>query len=134
LWTSPQYLVGGGVAAATHFLSTYWGWPALLMAAPPLYLVYRSYTLYLGRIEEQQKHILEMSQLHLRTIETLALAIDAKDDTTAAHLRRVQIYASEIGKELNLSRFEMSALERRRCCAMWANWRCPNILFPSRGN
>ncbi len=111
LWTSPQYLVGGGIAAATHFLSTYWGWPALLMVAPPLYLVYRSYTLYLGRIEEQQKHILEMSQLHLRTIETLALAIDAKDDTTAAHLRRVQIYASEIGKELNLSPIEMSALE-----------------------
>ena len=111
LWTSPQYLVGGGIAAATHFLSRYWGWPALLMAAPPLYLVYRSYTLYLGRIEEQQKHILEMSQLHLRTIETLALAIDAKDDTTAAHLRRVQIYASEIGKELKLSPSEMSALE-----------------------
>src|SRR5580704_10468066 len=111
LWTSPQYLVGGVIAAATHFLSHYWGWPALLMVAPPLYLVYRSYTLYLGRIEEQQKHILEMSQLHLRTIETLALAIDAKDDTTAAHLRRVQIYASEIGKELNLSPSEMSALE-----------------------
>jgi diguanylate cyclase (GGDEF)-like protein/putative nucleotidyltransferase with HDIG domain len=111
LWTSPQYLVGGGIAAVTHFLSTYWGWPALLMAAPPLYLVYRSYTLYLGRIEEQQKHILEMSQLHLRTIETLALAIDAKDDTTAAHLRRVQVYATEIGRELKLSPLEMSALE-----------------------
>jgi diguanylate cyclase (GGDEF)-like protein/putative nucleotidyltransferase with HDIG domain len=111
LWTSPQYLVGGVIAAATHFLSHYWGWPALLMVAPPLYLVYRSYTLYLGRIEEQQKHILEMSQLHLRTIETLALAIDAKDDTTAAHLRRVQIYATEIGRELKLSPLEMSALE-----------------------
>ena len=111
LWTSPQYLVGGVIAAATHFLGHYWGWPALMMVAPPLYLVYRSYTLYLGRIEEQQNHILEMSQLHLRTIETLALAIDAKDDTTAAHLRRVQIYASEIGKELNLTPLEMSALE-----------------------
>jgi diguanylate cyclase (GGDEF)-like protein/putative nucleotidyltransferase with HDIG domain len=110
-WTSPQYLVGGGIAGAAHFLSTYWGWPAMLMAAPPLYLVYRSYSLYLGRIEEQQKHILEMSQLHLRTVETLALAIDAKDDTTAAHLRRVQIYASEIGKELNLPVAEMNALE-----------------------
>ena len=81
------------------------------MAAPPLYLVYRSYSLYLGRVEEQQKHILEMSRLHLRTIETLALAIDAKDDTTAAHLRRVQVYASEIGKELNLTALEMKALE-----------------------
>lgn len=111
LWTSPQYLVGAGIAGATHFLGNYWGWPALLIAAPPLYLVYRSYTLYLGRIGEQQKHILEMSELHLRTIETLALAIDAKDDTTAAHLRRVQIYASEIGKELKLSEDGLKALE-----------------------
>ena len=74
-------------------------------------LVYRSYSLYLGRIEEQQKHIGEMARLHLRTIEALALAIDAKDDTTAAHLRRVQIYASEIGRELRLSEPEMQALE-----------------------
>jgi diguanylate cyclase (GGDEF)-like protein/putative nucleotidyltransferase with HDIG domain len=111
LWTAPQYLVGGGIAGAAHFIGTYWGWPALLMAAPPLYLVYRSYSLYLGRVEEQQKHILEMSELHLRTIETLALAIDAKDDTTAAHLRRVQVYATEIGKELNLTPSEMKALD-----------------------
>jgi diguanylate cyclase (GGDEF)-like protein/putative nucleotidyltransferase with HDIG domain len=111
LWTSPQYLVGGVIAGVTHYLGSSWGWPALLMAAPPLYLLYRSYSLYLGRVEEQQKHILEMSRLHLRTIETLALAIDAKDDTTAAHLRRVQIYASEIGKELKLSPSEMMALE-----------------------
>jgi diguanylate cyclase (GGDEF)-like protein/putative nucleotidyltransferase with HDIG domain len=111
LWTSPQYLVGGIIAGATHYLGTAWGWPALLIAAPPLYLVYRSYSLYLGRVEEQQNHILEMSRLHLRTIETLALAIDAKDDTTAAHLRRVQIYASEIGKEMNLPPAEIKALE-----------------------
>jgi diguanylate cyclase (GGDEF)-like protein/putative nucleotidyltransferase with HDIG domain len=51
-----------------------------------------------------------MAALHLRTIETLALAIDAKDDTTAAHLRRVQIYAAGIGKELNLSPSDMQAL------------------------
>lgn len=111
LWTSPQYLVGGGIAGALHFLNRFMGWPALIMVIPPLYLVYRSYSIYLGRVDEQQKHILEMAQLHLRTIETLALAIDAKDDTTAAHLRRVQVYASEIGKELKLSSLEMQALE-----------------------
>jgi diguanylate cyclase (GGDEF)-like protein/putative nucleotidyltransferase with HDIG domain len=111
LWTSPQYLVGGVIAGATHYLGNAWGWPALLMAAPPLYLLYRSYSVYLGRVEEQQKHILEMSRLHLRTIETLALAIDAKDDTTAAHLRRVQVYASEIAKEMNLPPSEIKAVE-----------------------
>jgi diguanylate cyclase (GGDEF)-like protein/putative nucleotidyltransferase with HDIG domain len=111
LWTSAQYLVGGGIAGGLHFMLSYMGWRALIILFPPLYLVYRSYTIYLGRVEEQQKHIAEMAELHLRTIETLALAIDAKDDTTAAHLRRVQIYASEIGRELGISEIEMKALE-----------------------
>lgn len=111
LWTYPQYLVGGAIAGGVHFLSSFLGWPAVSIGIPPLYLLYRSYGLYLGRIEQQQNHIREMAELHLRTIETLALAIDAKDDTTAAHLRRVQIYASEIGRELGLSDTEIQALE-----------------------
>ena len=110
LWTSPQYLVGGAIAWVVHLLNKGLGWGAILVAAPPLYLLYRSYTTYLGRIQEQQDHLGEMAALHLRTIETLALAIDAKDDTTAAHLRRVQIYAAGVGSELNLSAREMQAL------------------------
>ncbi len=111
-WTSPQYLVGGGIAGATHFLSMYWGWPALLMAGPPLYLLYRSYTLYLGRIEEQQKHIIEMSRLHLRTIETLAMAIDAKRRLQPQRISGVcRLSLREIGKELKLPPSEIMALE-----------------------
>jgi diguanylate cyclase (GGDEF)-like protein/putative nucleotidyltransferase with HDIG domain len=111
LWTWPQYLVGGAIAGiVNYFLTRNQGWSALLVSAPPLYLLYRSYTNYLDRVREQQDHISEIASLHLRTIETLALAIDAKDDTTAAHLRRVQVYAAGIGKELNLPPLEMQAL------------------------
>jgi len=46
----------------------------------------------------------------MRTIEALALAIDAKDHTTHKHLHRVRVYASEIGKELGLSSKEVEAL------------------------
>ena len=55
-------------------------------------------------------HAQEMADLHLRTIEALALAIDAKDATTHDHLRRVQVYALEIGKELGMSERELEAL------------------------
>lgn len=110
LWTFPQYLVGGLIAAGIHFLDRNLGWAGILVAAPPLYLLYRSFFIYLGKVQEQKKHIAEMAALHLRTIETLALAIDAKDDKTAAHLRRVQIYATEIGRELDLSSEEIDAL------------------------
>ena len=36
----------------------------------------------------------EVSDLHLATIEALALAIDAKDRTGKSHIRRVQVFAA----------------------------------------
>ena len=111
MWTSPQYLVGGLIAVALNLMIYHVGWVGVVSMFPVMYLLYRSYKIYLTRVEEQQEHLSDMAKLHLRTIEALALAIDAKDDTTAAHLRRVQVYASEIGKELGLSKLEMQALE-----------------------
>jgi hypothetical protein len=58
-------------------------------------------------------------RLHMRTIEALALAIEAKDHTTHEHLRRVRVYAVEIGKQLGLSgpkNWRPSRL--RRCCTI----------------
>lgn len=111
IWTSPQYLVGGALAGALHLVNSYVPWQGLLLSGPPLYLLYRSYTLYLGKMGQQQQHISEMADLHWRTIEALALAIEAKDETTAAHLKRVQVYAVEMAKELGLSDLEIKAVE-----------------------
>ncbi len=110
-WTAPQYLVGGALAECIHLGNRYVGWQGSLMALPVIYLVYRSYSLYIGRLEEKTTHVGEMASLHLRTIEALALAIDAKDETTHDHLRRVQVYATEIGRELKLPEIEIRALE-----------------------
>lgn len=111
LWTYPQYLAGGAFAGALHLTSRAFPWQGLVLSGPPVYLVYRSYTLYLGRVGEQQKHITDMAELHWRTIEALALAIEAKDDTTAAHLQRVQVYASDMARALKLPGLEIKALE-----------------------
>jgi diguanylate cyclase (GGDEF)-like protein/putative nucleotidyltransferase with HDIG domain len=111
LWTFPQYLVGSLIAVCLHLMIDSIGWAGILFTFPVIYLVYRSYDVYLTRVEEQQNHIAEIARLHLRTIEALALAIDAKDDTTAAHLRRVQVYATELGKDLGISGLDMQALE-----------------------
>jgi len=45
----------------------------------------------------------EVAGLHMRTIEALALAIEAKDQNTHAHLQRVRIYAVELAKKLRLA-------------------------------
>ena len=49
---------------------------AALLIVPVVYLIYRSYGLYLGRVQDEKKHAQEMASLHLRTIEALALAIE----------------------------------------------------------
>jgi len=59
---------------------------------------------------EQRKHVEEMATIHMNTIESLAIAIDAKDQTTHGHVRRTQIYASEMGKIFNVGEPEVKAL------------------------
>jgi diguanylate cyclase (GGDEF)-like protein/putative nucleotidyltransferase with HDIG domain len=78
---------------------------------PCVYIIYSAYRFYLGSLKEETLHAQNMSALHLRTIEALALAIDAKDQTTHDHLRRVHVYATEIAKELNLSDLELEAIQ-----------------------
>ena len=59
---------------------------------------------------EKSRHIEEMARLHMNTIESLAIAIDAKDQTTHGHVRRTQIYATEMGKLLKVGQQETQAL------------------------
>src|SRR5437764_2927777 len=85
-------------------------WETTLLALPAMFVIYRSYRLYLSKLENEKRHVEEMSGLHLRTIEALALAIEAKDQTTHDHLCRVRIYAIEVAKRLNLSAEDLEAL------------------------
>src|SRR4051812_33992004 len=109
-WSFPYYLVGAAIAGGISFASRYIGWQTALLVLPVIYWIYRSYRLYLGRLEDEKRHVEDMAELHLRTIEALALAIEAKDHTTHDHLQRVRIYAIEVGKELNLKEEEIEAL------------------------
>jgi diguanylate cyclase (GGDEF)-like protein/putative nucleotidyltransferase with HDIG domain len=111
-WSLPYYLAGMATAGllqqANKAFNNRWQIPILVF--PFIYLVYRSYRLYMNQLEGGRRHAEEMASLHLRTIEALALAIDAKDQTTHEHLQRVQIYAMEVGKDLGLHDEELEAL------------------------
>jgi len=109
-WSFPYYLVGAGIAGSIAWLNETFNWETSLLLVPAVYLIYRSYRLYLGKLEDEKRHVEEMANLHLRTIEALALAIEAKDHTTHDHLQRVRIYAIEVAKELGISGPELEAL------------------------
>jgi diguanylate cyclase (GGDEF)-like protein/putative nucleotidyltransferase with HDIG domain len=109
-WSFPYYLVGAGIAGTISWLNQTFNWETSLLLVPAIYLIYRSYRLYLGKLEDEKRHVEEMASLHLRTIEALALAIEAKDHTTHEHLQRVRIYAIEVAKELGVHGSELEAL------------------------
>jgi putative nucleotidyltransferase with HDIG domain len=110
LWLFPYYMVGAAIAGLVHFLNGHIRWQSSLLILPPIYLMYRSYRLYLGKLETEKKHAEQVSSLHLRTIEALALAIEAKDETTGEHLQRVRVYSMALAKDLRLSEDETEAL------------------------
>ena len=109
-WSFPFYLVGASVAWVFSLLSERGHLQSSLLLVPVIYVIYRSYRVYLCHLEDEKKHVEEMASLHLRTIEALALAIDAKDHTTHEHLSRVRAYAVGLAKEMNLPERDLEAL------------------------
>ncbi len=110
LWSFPFYVVGASISWLLLLVSRNYNWLGSLLLIPVLYLLYRCYHVYLGRLEDSKRHAEEVANLHMRTIEALALAIEAKDDATHDHLRRVRTYVEEIGKDLRLPAVELEAL------------------------
>ena len=77
--------------------------PIALLPLPPLLLVFY-YTLRssFGRVEDAKGHLEKLNTLYLSTVETLATAIDAKDEVTHGHIRRVQQGAMGLARELGV--------------------------------
>jgi diguanylate cyclase (GGDEF)-like protein/putative nucleotidyltransferase with HDIG domain len=76
-----------------------------------VYLIYRVYRFHIGRLDDQQRQVQELADLHLATIEALALAIDAKDQTSQTHLRRVQLYATGVARAMGMTESEIQGVQ-----------------------
>src|ERR1700739_3277099 len=116
-WSFPYYLVGAAAVGLVGIVNRAAGWQTSLLVLPLIYWVYRSYRMYLGRLEAEKervevekRHVEQIASLNMRTIEALALAIEAKDHTTNTHLQRVRTYAVEVAKQLSLGEEQIEAL------------------------
>ena len=86
---------------------------AAIWLLPPVLLVFY-YTLRssFGRVEDAKGHLDKLNTLYLSTVETLATAIDAKDEVTHGHIRRVQLAAMGLARELGVKDTEtLKAIE-----------------------
>jgi len=111
LWSAPSYFFGAGAAAIAAAIVVRGGYWMAPLTAAPVYLIYHTYKVYMGRIQDQQHHVRQVSDLHLATIEALALAIDAKDQSAQSHIRRVQVYAAGIARALGMSENEIQGVK-----------------------
>ena len=74
----------------------------LAIIVPLLLVSYLTFRTAMGRVEDAGLHLTELNRLYLSTIETLAMAIDAKDQVTHGHIRRVQTYATGLAREVGV--------------------------------
>jgi diguanylate cyclase (GGDEF)-like protein/putative nucleotidyltransferase with HDIG domain len=111
-WAFPYYLVSAALARVIQLgesaIST--GTWTLVLAV--LYLAYRHYRVQKQEWKAREEHAGELAALHVRAIEGLALAVEAKESlNTRGHIRRVQVYALGIGRALGLSGRDLDALQ-----------------------
>jgi len=109
-WYIPFYLVSAMVAAIANYMGLLFGWMTSLLLIPVVYTAHRIYKTQVEIVRDRESYMQETEALHLRTIEGLAMAVEAKDQNTHRHLMRVRLYVAEIGKAMGLNKPEMQAL------------------------
>lgn len=106
LWLSLNYFSGASVAALLlpYLQEPEYGLIRVIGVLLPLLLIsYLTLKTALGRVEDANRHLAELNRLYLSTIETLAMAIDAKDQITHGHIRRVQKFAVGLAEAMGLT-------------------------------
>jgi putative nucleotidyltransferase with HDIG domain len=111
-WLSLNYFGGASVAALLVSYTRTVDFMALSIIVPLLVISYLTYKMALGRVEDAIQHVEQVNRLYLSTIETLATAIDAKDQVTHGHIRRVQRFAVGLAEKVGVrDRLQIQALE-----------------------
>jgi putative nucleotidyltransferase with HDIG domain len=103
LWLGPGYAAGACVALLLVVALNLVHFSALVLLPPLLLVFYITMRSSFGRVEDAKGHVIALNRLYLSTVETLATAIDAKDEVTHGHIRRVQVAALALAREIGIS-------------------------------
>jgi signal transduction histidine kinase/CheY-like chemotaxis protein len=94
LWSAASFMVAGTAgAAAAMVIVRHQHWVALLLVAP-VYLVYWTYRLFVGRLADQKRHLDEMTRLEQARAELLEREQAARASAEAANRLKDQFLAT----------------------------------------
>ncbi|HEX7315499.1 MAG TPA: diguanylate cyclase [Pyrinomonadaceae bacterium] len=111
LLSSWTFFAGALAAALVYGAMMRFGLLYVILSIPVIAATLVTYRTYFERVAEKTREAEEVSRLHLATVEALATAIDAKDQTTHFHVRRVQLYCQRMGELMGLAPKEIEALK-----------------------
>jgi len=102
-WVSLNYFCGASVALLLVVYTRNVDVRFIGVIVPLLLVLYFTFKTSMQRVEDANNHVNELNRLYLTTIETLAMAIDAKDQITHGHIRRVQTFAVGLARRLGVT-------------------------------
>jgi putative nucleotidyltransferase with HDIG domain len=102
-WVLLSYFGATSVAALLVHDARGFDFTTLGVVLPLMVISYLTFKTSLQRVEDVNRHLQELNKLYLSTIETLAMAVDAKDQITHGHIRRVQAYAVGLARALGVN-------------------------------
>ena len=103
LWLWANYFASASVSLCLVLMMYQASLAAAIVVLPLLVVLHLTLRSSYGRLDDASKHLAHLDRLYLSTVETLAMAIDAKDDVTHSHVRRVQAYALGLARALGVA-------------------------------
>ena len=100
---APTYAAGASVALLLVVALRQIHFSVIALILPLLFISYLTMRSSFGRLEDSKQHVEKLNRMYLSTVETLATAIDAKDEVTHGHIRRVQAAAVGLAKEIGIT-------------------------------
>jgi putative nucleotidyltransferase with HDIG domain len=100
---APTYAAGASVALLLVVALRQVHFSVIALILPLLLISYLTMRSSFGRLEDSKRHVEKLNRMYLSTVETLATAIDAKDEVTHGHIRRVQAAAVGLAKEMGIT-------------------------------
>ena len=126
LW--PGYVGGAATSGLALFLFSvrHGDFRVLAFVLPIPFILYDTFRTAIARMQDDVTHLTRINSMYLSTIEALAQAVDARDEVTHGHIRRVQKNAMRLARELNVRTLELRALEAAALCTIPASWQFPS--------
>jgi signal transduction histidine kinase/ActR/RegA family two-component response regulator len=120
LWSGASFMVAGSAGAlAALVVQKGDGWKAVLLVAP-IYLTYRTYELFAGRLEDQKRHTEEIQRLHNETMTALRQT-RAAERALAEEKERLAIALAEMTRLEELRKQLLERGQAARASAEEAN-------------